>query len=280
MFSSLTNITDFASAFHKGTKHFFTSRTLGPGGSGIYGPASYLVHPTLPNHTIYTPHPSALAQDEKLPVLVWANGMGLAWGLMFGCFLREIASHGYVVIANGGPGDEGTWSGLGRLQQVDEGAMSHVDGSRIALAGQSKGAIDAYAAAAVLRAKAKAEGATDRVKTVGVFNSGLIFRPADKVEQVKGLTVPVFFFIGGPADLAHRNAEMDWDLLPGDLPAWMGNLDVGHMGTFYDEDEKGGTFGRAAVDWLDFVLKGDEGARKRMVEEYRHGGWKVRSQNL
>lgn len=292
-----TNVADFASAVFKGSKQYFTKRTLPPGGSGLYAPASYLTHPTLPDHTIYTPHPNNLRADERLPVLVWANGMGLAWGLMFSTFLREIASHGYVVIANGAPGENsGMLARLGRLHQMPPEAMveavrwvmaaatatdsvepgdvrAHVDGSRIALAGQSRGGLDAYAAAAALRGE-------ECVRTVGVFNSGLIFRNATTVAQVEGLRVPVFYFVGGPVDLAYKNAEQDWELLPEDVPAWCGNLDVGHMGTFYEEDETGGKFGRAALDWLNGVLKGDEEAKRRMVEEYEREGWKVKSRNL
>lgn len=231
--------------------------------------------------------------------------MSLAWGLMFSNFLREIASHGYVVIANGAPGENsGMLARWGRLHQMPPEAMveavrwvmaaaaaaagegegeklgtgsgdvrAHVDASRIALAGQSRGALDAYAAAAVLRN----EGC---IKTIGVFNSGLIFRNATTIAQVEGLKVPVYYFIGGPADLAYKNAEQDWALLGADVPAWCGNLDVGHMGTFYDEDERGGKVGRAAVDWLDGVLKGDEEAKRRMVEEYEREGWKVKSRHL
>lgn len=221
---------------------------------------------------------------------------------MFSNFLREIASHGYVVIANGAPGENsGMLARWGRLHQMPPEAMveavrwvmkaaaeqgegiteqqpgdvrAHVDASRIALAGQSRGAIDAYAAAAALRD----EGGC--IKTVGVFNSGLIFRNATTIAHVEGLKVPVYYFIGGPADLAYKNAEQDWALLGAEVPAWCGNLDVGHMGTFYDEDERGGKFGRAAVDWLDGVLKGDEEARRRMVEEYEREGWKVKTRNV
>ncbi|KAJ4410603.1 hypothetical protein N0V82_009194 [Gnomoniopsis sp. IMI 355080] len=303
-----TNVADFASAVLKGSKQYFTKRTLHPGGSGLYAPASYLTHPTLPDHTIYTPHPNALRADERLPVLVWANGMSLAWGLMFSHFLREIASHGYVVIANGAPGENsGLLARLGRLHQMppeamveavrwvmmaagDAGAVepgdvrAHVDVSRIALAGQSRGGLDAYAAAASLRSE-------KCIKTIGMFNSGLLFRSATTIAQVEGLREPVFYFLGGPADLAYKNAEQDWELLPPELPAWCGNLmDVGHMGTFYEEGGKeedemmggggGGKFGRAALDWLDAVLKGDEEAKRRMVEEYEREGWKVKSRNL
>lgn len=312
MTGSLANISDFASAFHKGSKHFWSSRTLTPGGTGAYAPASYLTHPTLKKHTIYTPHPRSLRPDQRLPVLVWANGLGLAWGLMFGHFLQEIASHGYVVIATGEPGeaDAGVSARMGRLGHADETAMvaacrwaaencegcedpddvrAHVDGTRIALAGQSKGGLHAYAAAALLQREEEDMDNNNnnnnnmamakRIRTVGLFNSGLIFRTATTLAQVKGLKVPVFYVIGGPADLAYKHAQQDWELLPKDLPAWCGNLDVGHMGTFYD-DEHGGRFARVALDWLEAMLNGNEQAMKNLLEGYGGEGWDVQYRNL
>lgn len=305
MTGSFANITDFALAFHKGSKRFWSSRTLQPGGTGAYAPASYLTHPTLKKHTIYTPHPRSLRPNQRLPVLVWANGLGLAWGLMFGHFLQEIASHGYIVIATGEPGDADAGmlaATLGRLAHADETAMieavrwavddcagcedpddvrAHVDGARIALAGQSKGGLHAYAAAAALRTGKYREEIAPRIKTVGLFNSGLIFRTSSTVAQVKGLDVPVFYVIGGPADVAYKNAQQDFEkLLPRDLPAWLGNLDVGHMGTFYDNDEHGGRFARVALDWLDAMLNGNEAAMRNLLEGYGGEGWDVHYRNL
>lgn len=298
MTGSLASISDFAVAFHKGSKRFWSSRTLPPGGTGPYAPASYLTHPTLKKHTIYTPHPRSLRPDQRLPVLVWANGLGLAWGLMFGHFLQEIASHGYVVLATGEPGeaDGGVAARVGRLGHADETAMvaavrwavedcggcqdpddvrAHVDGTRIALGGQSKGGQHAYAAAAAVRDCAA-------VRTVGLFNAGLFVRTATATAQVGGLRVPVFYVLGGAADVAFKHAQHDWDaLLPRDLPAWWGHLDaVGHLGTFYDDDDRGGRFATVALDWLAAMLKGDELAMRNLLEGCGGDGWEVRYRNL
>lgn len=346
LIGTLANTRDFASAVYEGSQEFFRKKDarLEPGGAGPYGPASYLTHPSLPGHTIYAPDPRALAEGERLPVLVWANGMGLAWGLMFGAFLREIASHGYVVIASGAPGDEGVWTAAGwaRLRMVGAGAMeeavrwavragqggegqghgggaagwdvrAHVDGTRIALGGQSKGGLDAYETAAALRRAATEEGgdgaraaaaaaARDAVRTVMLFNSGLIGRSAAQAAQVTGLAVPVLYIAGGPADVAHANAERDWaELVPRALPAWKGVLgEVGHMGTFYRRDDVypegqgtnglgqrrsssgGGKFVGPTLHWLGMVLKGDEEARRRLreAEGFEREGWAVESRNL
>ena len=48
--------------------------------------------------------------------------------------------------------------------------------------------------------------------------------------------------------VAYPNGERDYDNLPNGLPAWKGNLDVGHMATW--SEVNGGEFGNIAVKWL------------------------------
>jgi hypothetical protein len=55
---------------------------------------------TLATHTIYRP---ATLGPSKHPVLVWGEGACVKNGLTFPEFLSEIASHGFVVIADGPP---------------------------------------------------------------------------------------------------------------------------------------------------------------------------------
>jgi hypothetical protein len=68
------------------------------GGSGPFK-AKVLEDPSLPDHTIYVPENPG---QEKLPIIAWANGFCLPAGMMFANFLSEIASHGFIVISNGG----------------------------------------------------------------------------------------------------------------------------------------------------------------------------------
>jgi hypothetical protein len=56
--------------------------------------------PTLATHTIYRPRELTLA---KHPVLVWGEGGCAKNGLTFPEYLSEIASHGFVVLADGPP---------------------------------------------------------------------------------------------------------------------------------------------------------------------------------
>lgn len=66
------------------------------------GPYSVVVEhdPGLPMHTIYRPTELTMSRH---PVLVWGEGGCAKNGLMFPEFLTEIASHGFVVVADGPP---------------------------------------------------------------------------------------------------------------------------------------------------------------------------------
>lgn len=279
---SLAIILDFLAASRKVARRWIKYRRepFPPGSSGPRAPASHFVAPDLPTHTIFSP--ASLSPGEKLPLLVWANGFGLSWGLMFGDLLREIASHGYVVIANGTPTGLGMTDERGQLQaihwatqtllNVDDGTndiRNHIDSTKIALAGQSKGAIHTYIAASTLRDN-------QAVKSIGIFNSGLMRRRAQDLALVSGLVSSVYYFVGDERDVLFKNAGRDWKLVPKGVPAYFASLPTGHLGTMFED--AGGLFAVAAVRWLDYELKGDESSKRELLDP--EGGWQVQSQNL
>ncbi|NHO82043.1 cellulose binding domain-containing protein [Micromonospora sp. CMU55-4] len=226
------------------------------GGSGPY-PADYETSSTLANHTIFRPQ---TLPSERLPILVWGNGACSANGLSQGNFLREIASHGFLAIANGAPNGSGSTNAQMLTQSIDwavaENSRSgskyfnRLDTTKIAVAGFSCGGLEAYAVSN-----------DPRVTTTGIFSSGLL-NDADDY-QLRRLTKPIAYFIGGPSDIAYPNAMDDWGKLPSGLPAFMGNLNVGHGGTY--DQPNGGEFGRVAVLYLKWRLKGDVGAGANFV---------------
>ncbi|MEU4660758.1 cellulose binding domain-containing protein [Micromonospora chalcea] len=226
------------------------------GGSGPY-PADYETSFTLANHTIFRPQ---TLPSERLPILVWGNGACSANGLSQGNFLREIASHGFLAIANGAPNGSGSTNAQMLTQSIDwavaENSRSgskyfnRLDTTKIAVAGFSCGGVEAYAVSN-----------DPRVTTTGIFSSGLL-NDADDY-QLRRLTKPIAYFIGGPSDIAYPNAMDDWGKLPSGLPAFMGNLNVGHGGTY--DQPNGGEFGRVAVLYLKWRLKGDVGAGANFV---------------
>lgn len=226
------------------------------GGTGPY-PAEYTTQWDLGDHTIYRPQ---TLPDEPMPVVVWGNGACSADGTWFENFLTEIASHGFLVIANGEPDGSGSTSAdmltEGIDWAVDENDQfwseynGQLDTDNIAVMGQSCGGIEAYEASA-----------DDRVTTTVLWNSGLL-SPFDQ-NLLDDLHAPTAYFTGGEDDIAHGNAQDDWDDIPSDLPAFFASLDVGHYGTF--EEPNGGEYGQVGAEWLKWQLKGDTTARSEFV---------------
>ncbi|MET8258673.1 cellulose binding domain-containing protein [Micromonospora sp. NPDC005205] len=226
------------------------------GGSGPY-PADYETSATLANHTIFRPQ---TLPSERLPIVVWGNGGCSANGLSQGNFLREIASHGFLAIANGAPNGSGSTNSQMLTQSIDwavaensrQGSKYYnkIDTSKVAVAGFSCGGLEAYAVSN-----------DPRVTTTGIFSSGLL-NDADDY-QLRRLTKPIAYFVGGPSDIAYPNAMDDWGKLPAGLPAFMGNLNVGHGGTY--DQANGGEFGRVATLYFKWRLKGDTTAGRTFV---------------
>ncbi|MFE5243865.1 MULTISPECIES: poly(ethylene terephthalate) hydrolase family protein [unclassified Streptomyces] len=246
------------------------------GGTGPH-PAGYETVATLPGHTVY--RPDILPAGEKLPVVAWGNGACRADGTWFENILTEFASHGFLVIASGVPGGSGRTSSDMLIEAVDWAVAAasdpdsrfrgRIDTSRIAVMGQSCGGLETM------------EIADDpRIDTTVMWNSGLMSR-LDKRIQLPRLHAPIAYFIGGPDDIAYENAADDWDRLPAGLPAFSGNLDVGHYGTYAEPN--GGEFGRVGVNWLKWQLKGDAVARAEFVGPdcgMCSGDWDVEQKNL
>jgi hypothetical protein len=119
------------------------------GGSGKYK-AHFLDDPSLANHTIYVPENPP---PGKLPVIIWGNGFCMAAGTMFANFLNEIASHGFMIVANGpakGAQLSGQTTYKDLIKAIDWVTTSpeakkygDIDVSRLAVSGQSCGGLEA-----------------------------------------------------------------------------------------------------------------------------------------
>ncbi|KIH98270.1 hypothetical protein LP52_13980 [Streptomonospora alba] len=244
-------------------------------GTGPFN-AEYTTTFRLDDHTIY--RPANLPEDERLPIVVWGNGACRADGTMFENFLLEIASHGFLVIANGRPGGSGSTDSDMLTEAIDwaveeddrwfSSYRGHLDTDAIAVMGQSCGGIEAYEASD-----------DDRVDTTVLWNSGML-SDLDNW-RLRRLEAPIAYFTGGESDIAHENALDDWDRIPSELPAFLGSLDVGHTGTFGEPN--GGEYGRVGAEWLKWQLKGDQQARQEFVGSdcgLCSGDWEVRQRNL
>jgi Chlorophyllase enzyme len=242
------------------------------GGSGRFK-ANYTTDPTLPAHTLYVPL-QVPPPSEKLPVIIWGNGACLGIGTMFQNFLTELASHGFMVVSNGAPIDLAMTTYKDLLTSIDwvttnpaAKKYGNIDLDKIAIAGQSCGGMEAY----------EASYNSTKHKLTVLFNSGNL-NPFDS--RVTGLKTPVAYFLGGKTDMAQAQGLRDYALLPDSVPALLADVDVGHIGTYYQMG--GGRLGRAGVDFLRWKLKGEESLKplfcsseSTMVKD----GWTIKSKN-
>lgn len=252
-----------------------------PAGTGVWPAVADSVAEAR-GYTLY--HPAKMPA-QKLPLILWGNGGCKDNGLAASHFLREVASHGYFVVANGAPRfervavtvlptvngrspgnsppvtapDETKVDQLLATISWAEGAnragpfKGKIDTSRIAVMGTSCGGLQALAA-----------GADPRIDTVIAFNSGVYNRPNNvpgrlhmTKDDLRKLHTPVAYLLGGPQDIAYANGSDDVERIA-HVPVFYGNLPVGHSGTY--QLPNGGDYGRVAVAWFDWQLKKDRNA--------------------
>lgn len=249
---------------------------------------SIISEPSLASHTVYRPTDLAgFTGAKKLPVVAWGNGACSNAGLLFQTFLKQVASHGFVVIASGpkdapmpsfssGGGadlispDPNSGIKSGRTKDEDlikaidwalaENARAgspyqgKLDPTKVAVMGQSCGGLQATVAAA-----------DPRVKTAIIWNSGT-FGPTGQTptrsmsaatrESVQRFHAPVAYFLGGPTDVAYPNGKADFaNIREGGVPVFLGSIHSGHGGTY--NHVGGGWFGEVGVAWLKWRLNGD-----------------------
>ena len=240
----------------------------------------------LATHTIYRP---ATLGPSKHPVLVWGNGACVKNGLSFPEYLSEIASYGFVVVADGppvtpAPRGGGAQAGAAGPAAPPRGAQPgaaapggrggapasiNADGTPLtaAIDWLQRESTDStsrfYQKVETSRVAAMGMScgglmaynvsADPRVATVGIWNSGLL-QPNEKIFE--GLHSSVIIITGGESDIAYANGKRDFETMPARIPVFYGVYpSIGHGGT-YNEDN-GGAFGVAAVAWLKWQLQND-----------------------
>lgn len=270
--------------------------TTVPAGTGARK-ALMIEEASLKEHTIYRP---AKLAGGKMPVVVWGNGGCSPAGNSAQEFLTEIASHGYLVIANGAirdlppprqggagraggapapaadgmppgrvgppPGAPGTQN-LTRTEQLTE-AMDWASAQAKDKKSPYYGKIDADKVASMgsscggLQA---IEVAKDpRVKTLASWSSGLLDYPragaAATEADLLAAHGPILYVSGGEGEQAYEPTKKDYARV-NKLPIIRADeAGVGHGGPITKPN--GGSWGPVAVAWLDWTLKGDKTAAK------------------
>jgi len=245
--------------------------------------------PGLPDHTVYRPEDLSALHGATLPLVVWGNGACANAGNSFSNFLTDISSYGFLAIALGpivernaaGPAQPAIQqptdttqlprnlppAATHPVQMIDAIKWATAENERpaskyyrrlnpgkIAVMGQSCGGVQAIEV-----------GADSRVTTVMVWNSGLFAEPSTmgggKVlgkKDLESIHVPMAYISGDSTDIAHNNANADFEYIKS-IPvfrAW--ERGVGHGGTY--NQPNGGEFAGIGVAWLNWQLKGDQKA--------------------
>ena len=239
-----------------------------PSGTGPY-PAIAESRADLPHHTVYRP---VEWPREPMPLYVWGNGGCSANGLAHAAYLRQIASHGFVIVALGTPGgasaapaDSATdatqasqmieaieWAERETARQ-GSAFSRRIDATKIGVGGHSCGGLQALSVSN-----------DPRIDTTLVLDSGIYNQPGTgrsriQVEksQLTRLHGPVLYLLGGPSDIAYPNATDDVARIDR-VPVFFGSLPVGHGGTFSAPD--GGDWAKVSARWLDWQLKANADA--------------------
>jgi len=138
--------------------------------------------------------------------------------------------------------------------RADSKYYKRLNGSKIAVMGQSCGGVQAIEVAA-----------DRRISTAVIWNSGLFGKPTNlgggktlSKQDLESIHVPVAYISGDPQDIAFKNADADFDSLT-KIPAFRAyERGVGHGGTY--RQPNGGEFSGIGVAWLNWQLKGDQRA--------------------
>lgn len=263
------------------------SKTIDGGGSGPYK-AIAVSEESLPDFVVYRPDDMgrAASKEGQLPVLVWANGGCMDSSIHHERLLSEVASHGYVVVAIGklqmtidervhrATADDKLLEAIEWITKQAGDTKSdyykRVDLSKLAAGGQSCGGAQALRVAD-----------DRRIKTYLIFNAGMgpMTMAGASRESLKALHGPIVYIVGGPSDVAYRNALLDYERMDKVAVAFA-SVEVGHGGTF--AEEFGGSYARMGLSWLDWQLK-DKGDRASVFlssDLKAFPGWTMKAKNF
>jgi hypothetical protein len=259
----------------------------------VPGPYTVMSEPAFgsPGHVVYRPADlSAFPAKDTLPVMAWGNGGCAINSTRYGGFLSTIASHGFLVIATAAKeGEKPRQSNADDLRAALNWAEAEAkrDGSplkgkialdKMAVMGQSCGGFLSVAL-----------GLEPRVKTIGVFNSGVQapnpnapagpFPTTDSLAKLHG---PVLLINGHERDFMMATSLANFEAI-NHLPVFYGaRHGAGHTATV--DHPGGGEFANVASNWLRWQFKNDKTAAKMFVgkdcELCKNPNWDTKSKRM
>jgi len=257
----------------------------------VAGPYKVTSEPAFgaPGHVVYRPSAlEAFPKKDSLPVMVWGNGGCAIDSTRYGGFLSTIASQGVLVMSTvpveGAARRQGNaddmraaldWAAKENVR-ADSPLKGKIALDKVAVMGQSCGGFLSIAL-----------GADPRVKTIGVFNSGVQAAGAAPgaqpgPEALTKLHGPVLLINGHEPDFMMAASAATFDQIA-NLPAFYGaRHNAGHTATVFHPG--GGEFANVASNWLKWTFKGDKKAGKMFVGKNcdlcTNSNWDVRSKGI
>jgi hypothetical protein len=259
----------------------------------VPGPYQVTSEPAFGSPGLHVYRPAALdafPKKDTLPVMVWGNGGCAIDSTHFSGFLTTIASHGVLVV--------GTvpQEGASRRQETADDMRAAIDwadkeNTRAGSPLEGKIAVDKVAVMGTSCGGflSLALGADPRVKTIGVFNSGVQNAapsggrsPQPGPDVLPKLHGPVLLLNGGEPDFLMPASAATFDQI-NHVPAFYGaRHNAGHSATYFHPG--GGEFANVASDWLLYQFKGDKKAAKMFVGKNctlcTDSNWDVKSKRI
>jgi len=233
--------------------------------------------------TIY--RPADLGGAEKYPILVWGEGGCSQDGLSNQAAMGEIASWGYFIVADGTPGgtnscaggqdgaaflDYITWA-IAQNENCGSAYYQSLETTKIAA--------DGFSCGGLMSANVSGD---PRFAAIGITSSGLF---ASDARLYDAIHTPYKIMNGGPDDIAYDNGVRDYDEISsrGVPIVYFSKTSAGHGGDLF---QARGDFNLVNLAWLNWQLKGDEGATGKgflygsTCEFCTDSGWDYRSANI
>ncbi len=260
------------------------------------GPYQVMSEPAFGSAGLHVYRPAALdafSGKDALPVMVWGNGGCAIDSTHFSGFLTTIASHGIVVVgtvpqegaAQRQESADDIRAAIDWAEKENARTGSPLNGKiatdKVAVMGTSCGGFLSIAL-----------GADPRVKTIGVFNSGVQTPPAGQTQGKAGgqptadalpkLHGPILLLNGGEPDFLMGASAATFEAI-NHVPAFYGaRHNAGHSATYFHPG--GGEFANVASDWLLWTFKGDKEAGKMFVGKdcslCTNSNWDVKSKGI
>ncbi|HEY8943702.1 MAG TPA: hypothetical protein VIM73_05545 [Polyangiaceae bacterium] len=203
--------------------------------------------------------PEDLGGTEKYPILVWGEGGCSQNGLSNQAAMGEIASWGYFVVADGTPGGTnactGGQNGRAFLEYITWAIAENnkpcsayyqsLETTKIAADGFSCGGL-----------MAENVSGDPRFTAIGITSSGLMGSNDSLYDKIH---TPFKIMNGGPSDVAYENGLNDYDEISsrGVPIVYFAKKSAGHGGDLF---QGRGDFNLVNLAWLNWQLKGDQGA--------------------